>query len=303
MGAAAAPAKSQPIARHSTCCGKSTRRCLNGGCVSVCGTKWRIWKFVRKTMAGQSSRSCVTGSCRARAAAGVVRIGVRNPPADHGRGISGELAKRLRGIENKNDASRRLFGSTDSDKGVGESHRRRSRDRTKRLLLEYRRRERAVGERNPGFGPAGFNSGNDLRRAYLDSQLVGNDDMGTLDVHRPTDSLTGYGISRLASAIVGETERVPWGKPWDRQPVSGKLRRKLGVSPGFAAYPPERLATPTSPTAAPTHPPPADFARNPSADPVAARSGRRRAPSPGNRGPLRTPRRCPPPPPPAPAAR
>src|ERR1035438_5442526 len=29
----------------------------------------------------------------------------------------------------------------------------------------------------------------------LDSQLVGDDDMGTLDVHRPTDSLTGYGIS------------------------------------------------------------------------------------------------------------
>src|ERR1017187_3477255 len=27
----------------------------------------------------------------------------------------------------------------------------------------------------------------------------------------------------------------PVGKPWDRQPVSGKLRRKLGVSPGFAA--------------------------------------------------------------------
>jgi hypothetical protein len=26
----------------------------------------------------------------------------------------------------------------------------------------------------------------------------------------------------------------PLGKPWDRQPVSGKLRRKLGVSPGFA---------------------------------------------------------------------
>src|ERR1019366_6788303 len=25
----------------------------------------------------------------------------------------------------------------------------------------------------------------------------------------------------------------PAGKPWDRQPVSGKLRRKLGVSPGF----------------------------------------------------------------------
>ena len=31
-------------------------------------------------------------------------------------------------------------------------------------------------------------------------------------------------------------KRFPWGKPWDRQPVSGKLRRKLGVSPGFAAY-------------------------------------------------------------------
>src|ERR1017187_1512230 len=27
----------------------------------------------------------------------------------------------------------------------------------------------------------------------------------------------------------------PVGKPWDRQPVSGKRRRKLGVSPGFAA--------------------------------------------------------------------
>src|ERR1017187_7503053 len=37
------------------------------------------------------------------------------------------------------------------------------------------------------------------------------------------------------------------GKPWDRQPVSGKLRRKPGVSPGFAAYrgppPPKRLST------------------------------------------------------------
>src|ERR1039458_8046484 len=42
-------------------------------------------------------------------------------------------------------------------------------------------------------------------------------------------------------------QRLPWGKPWDRQPVSGKLRRKLGVSPGFAAYhgppPPKRLST------------------------------------------------------------
>ena len=33
-----------------------------------------------------------------------------------------------------------------------------------------------------------------------------------------------------------KTRSVPWGKPWDRQPISGKLRRKFGVSPGFAAY-------------------------------------------------------------------
>src|ERR1035441_10112762 len=31
-------------------------------------------------------------------------------------------------------------------------------------------------------------------------------------------------------------QHIPRGKPWDRQPVSGKLRRKLGVSPGFAAH-------------------------------------------------------------------
>src|ERR1039457_3260745 len=29
---------------------------------------------------------------------------------------------------------------------------------------------------------------------------------------------------------------VSGGQPWDRQPVSGKLRRKPGVSPGFATY-------------------------------------------------------------------
>src|ERR1017187_3285777 len=42
------------------------------------------------------------------------------------------------------------------------------------------------------------------------------------------------------------------GKPWDRQPVSGKLRRKLGVSPGFAAYRPshpKRLSTRQRPCA------------------------------------------------------
>src|ERR1035441_5716994 len=42
-------------------------------------------------------------------------------------------------------------------------------------------------------------------------------------------------------------QHIPWGKPWDRQPVSGKLRRKLGVSSGFAAHfcpaPPKRLST------------------------------------------------------------
>src|ERR1019366_9131147 len=40
------------------------------------------------------------------------------------------------------------------------------------------------------------------------------------------------------------------GKPWDRQPVSGKLRRKPGVSPGLAPYPGppprKRLSTPAS---------------------------------------------------------
>ena len=28
-------------------------------------------------------------------------------------------------------------------------------------------------------------------------------------------------------------ESFPWGKPWDRQPISGKPRLKLAVSPGF----------------------------------------------------------------------
>jgi hypothetical protein len=39
--------------------------------------------------------------------------------------------------------------------------------------------------------------------------------------------------SRFGDTASGK--RIPVGKPWDRQPVSGKLRRKLGVSPGFAA--------------------------------------------------------------------
>src|ERR1017187_10022197 len=33
-----------------------------------------------------------------------------------------------------------------------------------------------------------------------------------------------------------QSRQFPGSKPWDRQPVSGKLRRKLGVSPGFAAH-------------------------------------------------------------------
>src|ERR1017187_10402594 len=46
----------------------------------------------------------------------------------------------------------------------------------------------------------------------------------------------------------GQAQRFPWGKPWDRQPISGKLRRKFGVSAGFAVYfgtpRPKRLSTP-----------------------------------------------------------
>src|ERR1039458_4677903 len=54
--------------------------------------------------------------------------------------------------------------------------------------------------------------------------------------------------ARVLSRFGGTTngQHIPRGKPWDRQPVSGKLRRKLGVSPGFAAYrgtaPPKRLS-------------------------------------------------------------
>ena len=41
-------------------------------------------------------------------------------------------------------------------------------------------------------------------------------------------------LNRFGGTTNGQ--HVPWGKPWDRQPVSGKVRRKLGVSPGFAAH-------------------------------------------------------------------
>src|ERR1019366_6133708 len=44
--------------------------------------------------------------------------------------------------------------------------------------------------------------------------------------------------ARVLSRFGGTTngQHIPRGKPWDRQPVSGKLRRKLGVSPGVAAH-------------------------------------------------------------------
>src|ERR1039457_2778189 len=56
----------------------------------------------------------------------------------------------------------------------------------------------------------------------------------------PSGLLTGWGDTA--------TRRVSRGATFgDSQPVSGKLRRKLGVSPGFAAYsgppPPKPLST------------------------------------------------------------
>src|ERR1035441_6120964 len=62
-------------------------------------------------------------------------------------------------------------------------------------------------------------------------------------------SFSGSGFTRVLNGFGGTRpgEAFPQGKPWDRQPVSGKLRRKLGVSPGFAAYrgtpPPKPLST------------------------------------------------------------
>src|ERR1035438_7863238 len=44
--------------------------------------------------------------------------------------------------------------------------------------------------------------------------------------------VTGFSITTIMRPGV-----QAGGKPWDRQPVSGKLRRELGVSPGFAAVP------------------------------------------------------------------
>src|ERR1035441_2422960 len=48
----------------------------------------------------------------------------------------------------------------------------------------------------------------------------------------------GGGFIRVLNLFGGTTngQDVPRGKPWDRQPVSGKLRRKLAVCPGFATF-------------------------------------------------------------------
>jgi hypothetical protein len=53
---------------------------------------------------------------------------------------------------------------------------------------------------------------------------------------------SGSGECLTALGRHGQVQRFPWDKPWDRQPVSGKLRRKLGVSPGFCD-----ASRPTSP--------------------------------------------------------
>src|ERR1019366_7363974 len=43
------------------------------------------------------------------------------------------------------------------------------------------------------------------------------------------------GLQRIAARLP-EGGYVSVGNPWDRQPISGKVRRKFGVSPGIAAY-------------------------------------------------------------------
>ena len=56
--------------------------------------------------------------------------------------------------------------------------------------------------------------------------------------------------------------RCPLGKPWDRQPVSGKLRRKLGASPGFAEHTLARHLRESRGVAAHLQPPPPRMAEN-----------------------------------------
>jgi hypothetical protein len=66
------------------------------------------------------------------------------------------------------------------------------------------------------------------------------ENLGPLPVTTDDGVLTQFGSRGKTEALVlGDTtngEPVPRGKPWDRQPISGKLRRKFGVCPGFAAY-------------------------------------------------------------------
>ena len=55
--------------------------------------------------------------------------------------------------------------------------------------------------------------------------------------HLVTEGLVTYQVLCGRRGVNSSTNgNIPRGKPWDRQPVSGKLRRKLGVSPGFAAH-------------------------------------------------------------------
>jgi hypothetical protein len=47
-------------------------------------------------------------------------------------------------------------------------------------------------------------------------------------------------LNRIGEPMNGE--RIPRGKPWDRQPISGKLRRKFAVSPGVCGVSPPNSA-------------------------------------------------------------
>jgi|ERR1035441_6200649 hypothetical protein len=79
---------------------------------------------------------------------------------------------------------------------------------------------------------------------------IQNDLSHVLPRNSRIEHLPGGMLPRTGCLTVLGAQRAayPSGKPWDRQPVSGKLRRKLGVSPGFAAHfgalPTKRLGTP-----------------------------------------------------------
>src|ERR1017187_7826170 len=79
---------------------------------------------------------------------------------------------------------------------------------------------------------------------------IQNDLSHVLPRNSRIEHLPGGMLPRTGCLTVLGAQRAayPSGKPWDRQPVFGKLRRKLGVSPGFAAHfgalPTKRLGTP-----------------------------------------------------------